>query len=136
MYFLLLKILHTIFGYNPIIIGLSALLGVLSVYAISKLGEKIYSKKAGLAALINTFSEYAIYISQDARPYTFYVLGVILSFYGLVSFLKEPNKRNAIKYGLLSGLLLNINFFGLFNLFAQFIIVVFYLVLSDKNKKN
>lgn len=137
LYFLLLKILHTVFGYNPIVTrGLSALLGVLSVYAISKLGEKIYSKNAGLfAALILTFSEYAIYISQDARPYTFYVLGVILSFYGLVSFLKEPNKRNAIKYGLLSGLLLNINFFGLFNLFAQFIIVVFYLVLSDKNKR-
>lgn len=137
LYFLLLKVLHTIFGYSPIITrGLSALFGVLSVFAINKLGEKIHSKKAGLfAALILTFSEYAIYISQDARPYTFYVLGVILSFYGLVVFLKQPNKNNAIKYGLLSGLLLNINFFGLFNLLAQFIIVVFYLMMYDKNKR-
>lgn len=91
LYFLLLKILHTIFGYNPIITrGLSALLGVLSVYAISKLGEKIYSKKAGLfAALILTFSEYAIYISQDARPYTFYLFFIIISYIGLIDFIKD-----------------------------------------------
>lgn len=137
LYFLLLKIFHTIFGYNPIVTrGLSAIFGVLSVFAINKLGEKMYSKRAGLfAAIILTFSEYAIYISQDARPYTFYVFGVILSFYGLVVFLKEPNKSNAIKYGLLSGLLLNINFFGLFNLFAQFILVVIYLMLTNQNKR-
>lgn len=123
LYFLLLKILHTIFGYNPIITrGLSALLGVLSVYAISKLGEKIYSKKAGLfAALILTFSEYAIYISQDARPYTFYLFFIIISYIGLIDFIKDQTKRNAIKYGVYVGLLLNFNFFGFINVFAQVI---------------
>lgn len=137
LYFLLVKIAHTIFGYSPIVTrGLSALFGVLSIYAISKLGEKLYNKKAGLfAALILAFSEYAISLSQEARPYSFYVLSVIASFYGLVTFLKEPNKKNAIRYGLLAGLLLNINFFGLFNLFTQFILVVIYLILTEKSKR-
>ncbi|WP_288133063.1 glycosyltransferase family 39 protein [Flavobacterium sp.] len=137
LYFLLLKILHTIFGYSAIVTrGLSAFFGILSVYAISKLGEKIYSKKAGLfAALILAFSEYGILISQEARPYSFYVLGVIVSFYAMITFLKLPNRRNAIRYGLLAGLLLNVNFFGLFNLFTQFILVVIYLLLTEKSKR-
>ena len=137
LYFLLLKILHTIFGYSAIVTrGLSAFFGILSVYAISKLGEKLYSKKAGLfAALILAFSEYGILISQEARPYSFYVFGVIVSFYALITFLKLPNKRNAIRYGLLAGLLLNVNFFGLFNLFTQFILVVIYLLLTEESKR-
>jgi uncharacterized membrane protein len=137
LYFLLLKIVHTIFGYSPIVTrGLSALFGVLSIYAISKLGEKLYDKKAGIfAALILAFSEYAISISQEARPYSFYVFGVIASFYGLVTFLKQTNKKNAIRYALLSGLLLNANFFGLFNLFTQFILIIFYLILTEKSKR-
>jgi len=123
LYFLLLKILHTIFGFNPIVTrSLSALLGVLSVFAINKLGEKLYNKKAGLyAAAILAFSEYSIYISQDARPYTFYLFFIIISYIGLVEFIKNPTQRNAIKYGVYIGLLLNFNFFGFINVFAQVI---------------
>ncbi|ESU26188.1 hypothetical protein FSS13T_11790 [Flavobacterium saliperosum S13] len=137
LYFLFLKILHTFLGYSPIVArGLSALFGVLSVFAIFKLGEKLYDKKAGFyAALLLTFSEYAIYISQDARPYTIYLFGVIMSYYGMVTFLKEVNRKNAIQYGLLAGLLLNFNFFALINLFAQAILVVFYLFFIDKQKR-
>jgi hypothetical protein len=123
LYFLLLKILHTVFGYSPIVTrGLSALFGVLSVYAISKLGEKMYSKKAGLfAAILLTFSEYAIYISQDARPYTLYLFFTIISYIGLVDFIKNPTKQNAIKYGIYVGLLLNSSFFGPINVLVQII---------------
>lgn len=129
LYFLSLKVLHTIFGYSPIVTrGLSALFGVLSVYAINKLGEKMYNKKAGFfAALILTFSEYAIYISQDARPYTLYLFFIIISYIGLVEFIKNPTKQNAIKYGIYAGLLLNFSFFAAINILAQIaaMIVVF-----------
>lgn len=138
LYFLFLKILHTIFGYNPIVTrGLSAFFGVLSVFGIFKLGEKLYNKKAGLyAALLLTFSEYAIYISQDARPYTIYLFGVIMSYYGMVTFLKEVNRKNAIQYGLLAGLLLNFNFFGLVNLFSQFLLAIVFLFLFKKEERK
>jgi 4-amino-4-deoxy-L-arabinose transferase-like glycosyltransferase len=137
LYFLLLKVLYTVFGYSAIVArGLSAAFGVFSVFAVFKLGDKLYSKKAGLfAALLLTFSEHAIYISQDARPYTIYLFCVILSYYGLITFLKEVSLRNAIKYGVLAGLLLNFNFFGLVNLLAQFIVAVLFLFLFDKSER-
>jgi len=137
LYFLLLKIAHTVFGYSPIVARVfSAMLGVLGVYAISVLGRKLYNKKAGIiAALLLCFSEYAIYISQDARPYSLYLFAVIISFIGLIDFLKEPNKKNAITYGLFAGLLLNINFFGLVNLLAQFFIVLLFFVFTEKKEK-
>ncbi len=136
LYFLFLKVLHTVFGYSPIVTrGFSALLGVLSIYAINKLGEKIYNKEAGLfAALLLAFSEYAIYISQDARPYTLYLFFIIVSYIGLIDFIKNPSKQNAIKYGLYVGLLLNSSFFGPINVFAQIMtiaIVSFNRTLSE-----
>ena len=137
LYFLLIKIGHNIFGYTPLVARVfSALLGIFSVYAISILGQKLYNKNTGIiAALLLCFSEYAIYISQDARPYSLYLLAVILSFIGLIDFLKEPKKKNAIAYGLYAGLLLNINFFGLVNLLAQFFIVLLFFVFTEKKEK-
>lgn len=133
LYFLLLKVLHTVFGYSPIVTrGLSALLGILSVLAINKLGEKIYNKKTGLfAAAILAFSEYSIFISQDARPYTFYLFFIIISYIGLIEFIKNPTRKNAIKYGIYVGLLLNFNFFGFINVFAQVVSLV--LIFSKAN---
>lgn len=137
LYFVLLKIGHSIFGYSPIVARVfSAILGVLGVYAISVLGRKLYNKKAGIiAAILLCISEYAIHISQDARPYSLYLFAVILSFIGLIDFLKEPNKKNAIAYGLFAGLLLNTNFFALVNLLAQFFLVLLFFVFTEKKEK-
>lgn len=137
LYFLLIKIGHIIFGYTPLVARVfSALLGIFSVYAISILGQKLYNKNTGIiAALLLCFSEYAIYISQDARPYSLYLLVVIISYVGLIDFIKEPNKNNAIKFGIIAGILLNTNFFGLVNLLAQFFIVVLFFIVTDKEEK-
>lgn len=137
LYFILIKTAHIIFDYSPVIArSFSAIMGILSVYYIYKLGKELFGKKAGLlAALLLTFSEHCIYLSQEARPYTFYLLAVILSFYGLVLFIKNPTLKNAIKYGLFAGLLLNTNFFGFVNLFSQALIVLFYLYILPKNDK-
>lgn len=138
-YFLLLKTLYFIFGYSPIVSrGLSAILGVLSVYMIARLGEKMYNKQAGIfAALILAFSEYAIYISQDARPYTFYLFTVLLTYYLLIQYFKNTSKTNAIKYGLSLGLLLNVNFFAALNVLSQgILLVLFYFIIDTENRKN
>ena len=138
-YFLLLKTLYFIFGYSPFVSrGLSAIFGVLSVYMIAKLGEKMYNKQAGIfAALLLAFSEYAIYISQDARPYTFYLFAVLLTYYLLIQYFKEVSKINAIKYGLALGLLLNVNFFAAINVMSQgVLLVLFYFIIDTENRKN
>ena len=138
-YFLLLKTLYTVFGYSPIVSrGLSAVLGVLSVYIIARLGEKMFSKQAGIfSLLILAFSEYAIYISQDARPYTFYLFCILLTYYYLIKYLKDVSKTNAIKYGLSLGLLLNVNFFAAINVVSQgFLLVLFCFILDAEKRKT
>lgn len=137
LYFIIVKIMLSVFGYSILVARIfSAFFGVLSVYAIYRFGKELMNKEVGfLSALLFTFNEYSIYVSQDARPYTFYFFGVILSFYGLVKFIKVPSLKNAIIYGLLSGLLLNTNFFGFVNMFSQAIILFFYIIIYPKDNK-
>lgn len=138
LYFILLKILHSVFGYTPFISrGLSVLFGVLSVYLIAKLGEKLYTKQAGLfAALLLAFSEYGIYISQDARPYTFYLFTILLTYYFLIIYVKDISKKNAIRYGLALGLMLNVNFFSILNVLSQGAILLLFYFIVEKNHRN
>jgi uncharacterized membrane protein len=133
-YFMVLKILFAIFGHTAIVARFfSVLFGFLSIYAIYKLGKALISKEVGwFAALLMAINEYNIYISQDARPYTLYLFATILSFYYLSKIIKDNSQKNAIYYGLSLGFLLNINFFSFINIFSQSIIILFYLIISDK----
>lgn len=137
LYFFILKILFAVFGYDPIVARLfSVVLGVASVYMIYKFGKILFSKQVGLiAAVLTAFSEYFIYISQDARPYTFYFFAVLVSFHYLVRFLRESSLRNAILYGLACALVLNTNFFSFINLLAQAVVILFFLVMSPKESR-
>lgn len=137
LYFIIIKTSHLLFGYSAIVARMfSVIMGVASVAGIYSLGKELFGKKSGIyAAVLLSVSEYSIYISQDARPYTFYLFGVIMSFYGLALFLKQPNFKNALKYGLLTGLLLNTNFFGIINVFSQAIVILFFLSLISKEER-
>lgn len=137
LYFILLKISYFFFGYSSYVArGFSALAGVVSVYFIYLLGKELLSKKAGLfAALLLTINEYNLYISQDARPYTLYLLVTIISFYALVRLLKNSTLKNAVIYGISAGLILNVNFFGFVNILSQMGIILFYFVLTPKGHK-
>ena len=135
LYFIILKILHSIFEYSPIFGRMfSAFFGIFGVLMIYKFGKLLFNKNTGLiAALLACFSEFAIFISQDARPYSFYFFAVIVAFYYLVIFLRNITLRNAIFYGLSCGLLLNTNFFSLVNLFAHFIIILLIFYFSENS---
>lgn len=134
LYFILLKIGYFIFGYSEYVArGFSAIAGVASVYAIYRFGKDLLHKEAGLfAALLLAVNEYHIFISQDARPYTFYFLATVFCFYRLAIFLKDNSLRNAIFYGLSAALLLNVNFFSLVNLFSQAVLILCCILLSPK----
>jgi uncharacterized membrane protein len=138
LYFLVLKTLHSIFGYTPIIARLfSAIFGILGVYMIYKFGKLLFTKNVGLiAAILTCFSEFCIFTSQDARPYSLYFFTVILSFYCLVTFLRNSTLRNAIIYGLSCGLLLNTNFFSLVNLFSHFLIILMIFLFSESSERK
>ena len=133
-YFLLLRFFYFIFGYSEVVARLvSALAGIGGVYVIYLLGKEIFNKNVGLiAAFLLCFNDFHIYYSQEARPYTLFLLTVVLSFYRLSVFIKNINLKNAIWYGLSCGLILNIHLFGLITVFSQALILLGFLVFSEK----
>lgn len=136
-YFMLMKMLHTIFGYNLMVPRFfSAIIGVVSVLMIYKLGKALGNKQMGyIAAILLTINEFAIYTSQDARPYSIILLAIILSFYSLVLYIKNQNIKTVIYYGLSVGFLLNCSFFGILNVFSQAIILLI-IFIFNKDKIN
>ena len=137
LYFLIIKSLHYIFGFDPLVSRtfsvLAGLAGVLMMYVF---GRNLFNKNVGLiAALLTALSEYAIYSSQDGRPYTFYFFAIVLSFHTLVNLIQNPTFKNGLWYGFATALLLNTNFFSIVNLFSQAIIVLFFLFMIDSDKR-
>lgn len=137
LYFVLVKAMLAIFGYTTEVARLfSVIMGVASVYMMYRFGKLLFNANTGLmAAAITAFSEYCLYTSQDARPYTFYFFAVVLSFYGLVKFAKDPNLKNAVIYGLCASLLLNSNFFSVINLVSQAAILLWLIGVSAKERR-
>lgn len=134
LYFYLLKYLFRVFGYSTQILRLfSAFLGVVGIFAIYLLGKELHSRKVGVyAAILLCINYFHIYYSQEARPYTFLFLFTTLSFYALVKFIKNQSYRNACYYGVFSCLMLYGHPFGIFSLFAQFILLAFVFFQTSK----
>ncbi|OYU81331.1 MAG: hypothetical protein CFE23_04345 [Flavobacterium sp. BFFFF1] len=130
-YFLTLRGLYFLFGYTPVVArALSVAAGIGSIYAIYLIGKELLHKNVGLfAALLVSVNFYSIQSSQDARPYSLYFFFVIVSFWRLTLFLKNQSWRNAVWYGITSGLVLNVSFFGMFNVLTQSFIILFFLFI-------
>ena len=137
LYFIIVKIFFFLFGHESLVARIpSAVFGVLSVWMIYKLGKELVTKQVGLiAAVLITCSQYAVYNSQDARAYSFYLFFTILSYSYLYKFIQFPSKKSAIKYALSAGLLLNTNFFAVSNVFVQGLLILIFLVLLNDDKK-
>jgi uncharacterized membrane protein len=137
-YFYSLYFIFKIFGYTTFVARIySAVLGVISLYSIYLLGKELLSKRIGLiAAFILSVNYFHLYYSQDARPYILLLLFSILSLYKMVVYIKNPSLKNALYYGFFAAMMINSHFFGLFALFAQYLILLLFLVLSEKDSKK
>lgn len=80
-YYILLKLWSTAFGTSEIgLRSLSVFFGVVSIFVIYKLGQKLFSEKVGvIAALLLAIAPLHIYYSQEARMYSFETLLVLVS---------------------------------------------------------
>lgn len=136
LYFLTMNVFFTIFGDDSIVARLpSVIFGVASVFMIYKTGKILYNKNTGLiAAFLLATNEFSIYYSQEARPYAFYILCLLICFYFFIKFIKDNNQKNTIYYALSIGLLLNSNFFALLNVFAQVLILLLGLFFLKKDE--
>jgi len=137
LYFLLLKYFLLIFGYTSNAARMfSAIIGIFGVYAIYLLAKELFSKRVGyIAAAITAVNIFHISHSQEVRPYGMLFLFTVLAFYRLVILIRNPTYKNAIYYGIFAGLIINSHFFGVITVFAQFLILLFFLIKTPADSR-
>lgn len=139
LYYYLVYFLFKIFGYHTLVLRLfSAVLGIISLYAIYKLGKVMYNQKTGLiAALLLAVNYFHLYHSQDGRPYGLLVLMSVFALIYFIRLIKKPNLKYGLLYSLFLGLTISTHFFGFFLVFALGVLgLVFILFPSFKIDKN
>ena len=137
LYFAVLKILFSILGYTTIVArSFSAVIGCMGILAIYYLGKILIDKKLGLiAAFLLSINSFHIYYSQEVRMYSLLFLTTTVSFIFLVTFLRNKTFKNAVFYGFFTGLMIETQFFGLFVLLSQLLILLIDFLKTDKNFK-
>lgn len=136
-YFYIVRVLQQIFGISSFVVRFfSAAMGVLAVYSIYHLGKTLYNKRAGLyAAAFLSVNAFIIFYSQEARPYMLLVFAVIFSFIRVVYFIKNPNVKNAVWYGVATGIVVNTHFVSLSTVFSQYVLLLFFFIIIEKKQK-
>ncbi len=137
LYFALIKLCFTLFGHTSMVVRVfSAVVGVVGVYSVYLLGKAIKDKNTGLiAALLLSVNYFHIYYSQEARMYVLLFLFTVLSFYRLVLFVKNSTYKNALWYGVLTGLMMLTHFFALFVLVTQGLLLLYFFI-QQKTKSE
>lgn len=137
LYFLILRGFYALFGYSELVARMvSAIGGVAAVVAIYIFTKNIFNRQVGyIAAFLLSINEFHIALSQEARPYSLFILFALIAFYRLSIFIKIQTFKNALWFGLAAGLMLNINFFALILLFSQGLLLLIIIMLSEKADK-
>ena len=138
LYFYFLRIVFEIFGFSTLVGRFfSAFIGIVGVYAIYLLGKEIFNKRVGLiAALFLSVNYFHIFYSQEIRLYGMLFLFTTLSFYRLVIFIKKSTLRNAVYYGVFTGLIINAHFFGFITIFSQCLILLFFTLKTPSKERK
>jgi 4-amino-4-deoxy-L-arabinose transferase-like glycosyltransferase len=91
-----------IFGHSEVSLRLlPALFGILTVPALYLLGRTLFSSGAGhIAALLVAVNPCAIYFSQDARPYSLFLLLSVVSAYFAIRSLRSESGRPRVLFAL------------------------------------
>ena len=111
----------------------SALFGTASIFAIYKVGRRLFDEEAGvLSALLLAVSVLHVRYAQEARTYTLTVFLTLLSMYFFLGLLKKIGLKNSIGYVICSTLLIYSHVYGLFIILAQNIYFVGNLFLSRR----
>ena len=121
VYYVLLHFWVDVFGDSAAALrSLSAVVGVLLVFVVFKLGERLSSTGAGLiAALLAAVSEFLVHYSQEARVYSLLALLSASSYYFLLVLLDGLRPWPIAGYVLTTTALLYAHTYGLFVLAAQ-----------------
>src|ERR1035441_7389987 len=93
---------------------LSVLPGIASLPMMYLLGRRLFGRRTGMfAALFLALSTCSVVYSQEARGYSWLLLGVIVSTYLFVRLIERPSYALACSYALAAGGTLYFHYFGL-----------------------
>jgi uncharacterized membrane protein len=100
IYYLCEKAWCMVFGQTEVALRFpSVIYGVLTIWAIFLLAAQLFSRSAALwTAFLLAINPFAIYYSQEARPYSLFLLAAVFSLYFLLRFQQQPNKGTAWGY--------------------------------------
>jgi uncharacterized membrane protein len=121
------------FGHSEAAVrSLSACLGIITVALVYVVGKELFDRRTGLiAAFLLAISTFALWISQDDRPYSLLMALSALSFLFFVRILRadKPSKTLVSLYCLANILLLYTHIYGVFIVASQ----VLFMLLFRKN---
>jgi hypothetical protein len=125
-----------IFGFESCVVKLPfTIAGVLSVWLGFSIAKKLFGESAGyVSTMLLAILQYGIIYSQWARPYSFGLFFVLLSFLGLVNFRKYNRALDLLVFALATALAGLTHYFAL----LQVIIVtlIWWLWQSKADKKS
>jgi len=100
--------------------SLSALAGVATVPVAYLVGLELRGRRAGLiAAALVAVNPMLLWYSQEARVYALFVLLCAVSLLFTVRVMRRGQRRDALKWGVVSGLALATHYFAVFPLVAE-----------------
>ena len=130
LYYYIIHFFLQIFGDTAFVARfVSLLFGVGGVIALYYLGKELFNKNVALvAAFLMSINHFHIYYSQEARMYSMLCFATVLSFLYLIRFIKAPTLKTALIYSFGTALLVNTHFYALFALFAQYLIILYFII--------
>jgi len=130
LYYFIVHFFTKIFGDSGYVARfVSVLFGVGGIVVIYYLAKELFNKSTALTAvLLLSVNHFHIYFSQEARMYTMLFFTTTLSFLFLVRFIKKPVLKSALMYSFTTALLVNTHFYSFFPLFAQYLIILYYII--------
>jgi len=121
LYYFLLR-LWTVVGTSEFALrSLSVLLSVATVPLVGLLGQRLYSRKAGvLAAAVFSFHVWNINFAREARTYPLLTLLLVIGWLLVARIVEEPTPRNWACFGVVSTLAVYSHFLAVLTIAAQF----------------
>ncbi len=113
---------------------LSAVFGIMTVFAVYLIGRRWYGLRVGIfASLLMALSPIQIFYSQEARMYSLMVLLAALSFYMFMEVIKRPLLYRIIIYILINIMLIYTHLFGFLVLLVQSVCYLIFMRAKTKN---
>jgi uncharacterized membrane protein len=133
LYHVILHFWILLFGHSdPALRSLSALFGTISVLLVYKVGTELFNRKTGLVAgLLLAISPFAIFYSQEVRPYSLLMLLTLASFLFFIRILRPDRQHRAdlLGYCIANVLLVYTHAYGLFALGSE---VLYFLIFRKR----